>query len=102
MILSKGFSCICTSTDHPLRVVRVGQFVLQEVYGHRSVFTDFNGKLYGHGMQSFLLCDLSVALSVTSVPIASYSVASSLYAVLSVVLTIVHFDSTSILSLHTM
>jgi len=48
-------------------------------------------------MQSFLLCVLSVALGVASVLIASYSVA---YAVLSVALTIVHFDGTSILFLH--
>jgi len=64
-------------------------------------FTGFNRKLYGHGIQSFLLCAWSIALSITCVPIASYSVAMSLYAVLPVVLTIVHFDGTSILSLHT-
>jgi len=46
----------------------------------------------------FLLCVLSIA----SVPIASYSVASSSYAVLPVALTIVHFDGTLIYSLHTM
>jgi len=54
--------------------------------------------LYGYGIQSFLLCVLGIALSVAVVPIAGYYVASRLYAVL----PIVHFDSTSILSLHTM
>jgi len=51
-------------------------------------------------MQSFLLCVLSIALSVASVPITSYSVASSLHTVLTVALTIMHFDGTSIHSLH--
>jgi len=41
---------------YPLRVVRVGHFVLREVYGRRSVFASFNKKLYEHGTQSFLLC----------------------------------------------
>jgi len=59
-------------------------------------FTGFNS-----GIQSFLWCVLSIALSVASTPIASYSVASSLYSVLLVVLTIVHFDGTSIHSIHT-
>jgi len=45
------------------------------------------------------LCVLSIALSVASVLIASYSVASSLYAVLPIVLTIMRFDGTSIHSL---
>jgi hypothetical protein len=40
-------------------------------------------------------------MSVPSVPIADYSVALSLYAVLPIALAIVHFDGTSILSLHT-
>jgi len=51
-------------------------------------------------VQPFLLCALSIALSVASVHIASYSVALSLYTVLSVALTTVHFDGTFILSLH--
>jgi hypothetical protein len=41
---------------------------------------------------------LTTALSVTSTP--DYLLASSLYAALPIVLTIVHFDGTSILSLH--
>jgi len=60
-------------------------------------FTGFNMKLYGHGIQSFLLLVLGIALGVTSVLIASYSVAPSLYGVLPADLTIVHFDGTSIL-----
>ena len=44
---------------------------------------------------------LDIALSVASVPIAGYSMVSSLYAVLPTALIIVHFDGTSILSLHT-
>jgi len=40
--------------SYSLRVVRVGQFILLEVYGHRSGFTSFNRKLYGHGIQFFL------------------------------------------------
>jgi len=48
----------------------------------------------------FLLCVLSISLSVAPVFIANYSVAPSLHAVLSVALTIMHFDGTSILSLH--
>jgi hypothetical protein len=63
-------------------------------------FTGFNRKLYGHGIQSFLLCVLSIALSIASTPIASYSMASSLYAALPIALMIVRFDGTSILSLH--
>jgi hypothetical protein len=43
---------------------------------------------------------LTAALSVTSTP--GYLLASSLYAALPIVLTIVHFDGTSILSLHSM
>jgi hypothetical protein len=62
-------------------------------------FTDFYRKLYGHGIQSFLLGVLSIAMSVPSVPTADYSVALSLYAVLPIALTIVHFDGTPILSL---
>jgi hypothetical protein len=64
-------------------------------------FTDFCRKLYGHGIQSFLLGVLSIAISVPSAPTAGCSVALSLYAVLPIALTIVHFDGTSILSLHT-
>jgi len=73
---------------------------LREVYGRRLGFTGFNREHYGHGTQSFLLCVLSIAPSVVFVPIASYSVASSLCAALPVALTIVHFDGTFILSLH--
>ena len=54
-----------------------------------------------HGIQSFLLCVLGIALSVASVPITSHSVASSLYDALPVALTIVHFDGSSIHFLHT-
>ena len=68
-------------------VVRVGQFILPEVYGR--------------GIESFLLCVLGIALSFASIPIASHSVASSLYAGLLVALTTVHFDGTSNHSLHT-
>jgi hypothetical protein len=60
----------------------------------------FYGFLYGYGLQSILLCVLTAALSVTSTP--GYLLASSLYAALPIVLTIVHFDGTSILSLHSM
>jgi hypothetical protein len=59
--------------------------------------TDF---LYGYGIQSILLRVLTVALSVASAPTVDYSPALSLHADLPVVLTIVHFDGTSILSLH--
>jgi hypothetical protein len=52
-------------------------------------------------MEYSLLCVLRIVPSLTTVSTASYSVASSLYAVLPIVLTIVHFDGTSILSLHT-
>jgi len=65
-------------------------------------FTDFYRKLYGHGIQSFLLCVLSISMSVPSVLTAGYSVALSLYGVLPITLTIVHFDGTPILSLHIM
>ena len=62
----------------------------------RVLIGNFTGMEYG-----LFFCVLSIALSVTSVPIASCSVASSLYAVLlPVALTIVHFDSTYIHSLH--
>jgi hypothetical protein len=64
------------------------------------ILTDFYRKLYGHGIQSFLLCVLSIAMSVPSVPTAGCSVALSLYTVLPIALTIVHSDGTSILSLH--
>jgi hypothetical protein len=64
-------------------------------------FTDFYRKLYGHGIQSFLLCVLSVAMSAPYDPTAGYSMALSLYAALPITLTIVHFDDTPILSLHT-
>jgi len=60
----------------------------------------FNRKFYGHGIQPILLCVLGIALGVASVPIASYSVASSLCAALPVALTIVYFDGISIHSLH--
>jgi hypothetical protein len=53
-------------------------------------------------MQSFLLCVLAIVLSVASAPTVDYSVVLSLYAVLPIVLTIVHLDGTSILSLHTL
>ena len=55
---------------------------------------------YGHGIQSSLMCVLGLALSVASVLIARYSVALSLYAALTVAPTTVHFDGTSIHSLH--
>ena len=86
--------------QHSLRVVRVGQFCFYRRFTDADqFFTGLIRKLYGHGILSFLLCALSIALSVASILIASYSVASSLYAI-SVVLTIVHFGGTSILSLH--
>jgi hypothetical protein len=47
------------------------------------------------------LCVLAVALSVVSAPTVDYSLALSLYADLPIVLTIVYFDGTSTLSLHT-
>jgi hypothetical protein len=52
-------------------------------------------------MQSFLLRVLTIVLSVASAPTVDYSVVLSRYAVLPIVLTIMHFDDTSILSLHT-
>jgi hypothetical protein len=60
------------------------------------------GFLYGYGIQFILLCVSAIALSVVSAPIVDYSLALSLYADLPIVLTIEHFDGTSILSLHTM
>jgi hypothetical protein len=65
-------------------------------------FADFYRKLYGHGIQSFLLCVLSIAMSVPSVLAAGCSVALSLYAVLPIAVTIVYSDGTPILSLHNM
>jgi len=72
-----------TNTEQHLTVIFCGsdrllQILLQFVfwvYGRRSVLRSFNRKLYGHGIQSYLLCVLSIALSVASVPTASYSVA---------------------------
>jgi hypothetical protein len=61
----------------------------------------YTGFLYGHGIQSILLCVLTVALSIASAPTTDCSLALSLHADLPVVLTIVHFNGTSILSLHT-
>jgi hypothetical protein len=58
------------------------------------------GFLYGYGIQSILLCILTIALSVVPAPTDDDSLALSLYADLPIVLTIVHFDGTSILSLH--
>ena len=64
-------------------------------------FTGFyTGFLYRYGIQSILLGVLTIALSVASTPTVDYFLASSLYVDLSIVLTIVHFNSTSILSLH--
>jgi len=82
-----------------LRVTRVGQFCFTGGLRARIGFTGFNRKSYGHGILFFLLCVLDIASSVALVPIASYSVASSLYATLPVALTIMHFDGTSIHSL---
>jgi hypothetical protein len=65
-------------------------------------FTGFNRELYEHGIQSFLLCVLGIVVSVTSALTTDFLVVSSLYAVLPIALTIVHFDGTPILSLHTM
>jgi hypothetical protein len=64
-------------------------------------FTGFYRKLYGHGIQSFLLCVLSIVPSVTSLHTTDSFVVLGLYAVLPIALTIVHFGGTSILSLHT-
>jgi len=58
-------------------------------------------EIYGCGIQSFLLYVLGIALSVASVPTASYSVASSLYASLHFALITMPFDGTSIHFLHT-
>jgi len=84
------------------RFLRILLRIVLRVYGRRSVSRVFNRKLYEHGIQSYFVCVLSIALSVASVTITSYSVASSLYAVLLTVLIIVHFDGTSIHSLHNM
>jgi hypothetical protein len=83
-------------TENPLRagtgVYRTGlRMILQDFY---------TGFLYGYGIQSILLCVLTIALSDASAPTPNYSLALSLYAALLIVLTIVHLDSTSILSLH--
>jgi uncharacterized membrane protein len=61
----------------------------------------FIQSLYGYGLQSILLFVLSITLSVASAPTVGYSLALSLDAALPIVLTIVHFGGTSILSLHT-
>jgi len=89
----------------PFTVILYGSYRLDKIVftvGLRThiSFTDFNRKLYGYGIQAFLLCVLSIALSVTSVLIADCSVASNLCAVLPVALTIVHFDGKPIHSLH--
>jgi hypothetical protein len=55
---------------------------------------------YIQQMQSILLCVLTVALSVAFAPTVDYSLALSLCANLPIVLTIVHFNGTSSLSLH--
>jgi hypothetical protein len=60
------------------------------------------GFLYGHGMQSILLCVLIIALGIASASTTYCSLALSLHADLPVALTIVHFDGTSILSLHSL
>jgi hypothetical protein len=64
------------------------------------------GLLYGFSLRTwntvYSLCILTIALGVVSALTDDYSLALSLYADLLIVLTIVHFDGTSILSLHTM
>jgi hypothetical protein len=55
--------------------------------------------LYGHGIKSILLCVLTIALSIAST--TDCSLALSLHVDLPVALTIVHFNGTYILSLHT-
>jgi len=101
---SFSWTSIVIFTDHPLRVGQgfTSTFTIYFTGGLRAQisFTCFNRKLYGRGLQSFLLCALSIALNVASVPIPSYSMASSLYAVLPIVLTTVHFDGTFIHSLY--
>jgi len=102
---SFSWTSIVIFTDHPLRVGQSfnSDFTIYFTGGLRTKisFTGFNRELYGRGLQSFLLRALSIALTVASVPIASYSMASSLYAVLPIILTIVHFDGTFIHSLYT-
>ena len=75
------------------------QFVLREVYGRGSVLRVLIGSFTDMEYGLFFCV---FALNVASVLIASYSVASSLYAVVPFALMIVHFNSTSILSLHNM
>jgi hypothetical protein len=97
-----------TFSGHPLGILygldKVLQTLLQvsfTVLQTQISFTGFFRKLYEHGIQSFLLCVLNIALNVTSVTTTDSFVVLGLYAVLPIALTIVHFDGTSILSLHT-
>ena len=96
---------ICTFDEVlPLRLMRI---LNSEYYKYNSrsykeprMQYIYCSEVYGHGIQSFLLCALSIALSVAFVLIASYSMASSLHAVLPITLTIMHFDGTSLHPLH--
>jgi hypothetical protein len=80
--------------------LRVGKVFTDAFTGSIIVLRVSIGILYGHGIQSFLLCVLGIAPSVTSIPTTDSFVDLGLYAVLPIALTIVQFDGTSILSLH--
>ena len=69
-----GNSCSCTGNIGSY-LLRVGQVVTDAFTGlfftgvwTQISFTRFNRKLYGHGIQSFLLRGLSIALSIASRP----------------------------------
>jgi hypothetical protein len=82
---------ILDGLDRLLQMLFTGSFTVLRVL--RGSFVDME---YG----LFFLCVLNCALSVTLVPTTDSSVGLSMYAVLSIALTIVHFDSTPSLSLH--
>lgn len=92
---------------HPHRYIATGQTFTDAFTGLKLGFTDsvwiyglLGSFLYGYGIHSLPLCVSSNALGVTSISIASYSVISSLYSGLPIVLMIVHSDGTSFLSIH--
>jgi hypothetical protein len=74
---------ILYGSDRFLQTPFTGSFTVLQA---RISFTGFYRKLYGHGIQSFLLCVLSIALSVTSVLTTDPVVVLGLYAVLSIAL----------------
>jgi hypothetical protein len=93
MVLSQSTDHIATlyGSDRFLRtllrvsitVLRVSITVLRtQILRSEISFTGFYRKLYGHGILSFLLCVLSIALSVTSIPTTDFFVVLGLYAVL--------------------